>query len=390
MPSDHDVLERLRTEPSPPMHLDLAVVLAEGRRRTRRRAAALTIGACAAAVAVIAVGSTVLSSTGRDALTPAVSNSTTPAVSNGTTPVVSDTSRPSPGSTTSSAVGHRTLTVGDAAYTVSVGRGLLSIDVVRGGHRQRDVAGLVGEGGAWRVVDGTDGHRVIVGVVPGRADAIELRPVAGEKVARHTVSLAKGRDFTEFVVTFAAPIDTLTPAADIGWGSSLPATSWLLGTEAQRAALAVTMAGEGAAPLAPYDLTRTGPPTGSGPSSVVISIEMHDARIGGTAVATLQADLVVKDPAGLMARLTGTDPETSVARGTFQLTDGRTFAWGVAPTGATDVSPHLDGGATAGKAVLAPMLSWTAYAVQVDGDAAQVVGVDVPLGPGRGGISVIE
>jgi hypothetical protein len=36
------------------------------------------------------------------------------------------------------------------------------------------------------------------------------------------------------------------------------------------------------------------------------------------------------------------------------------------------------------------MLSWTAYAVQVDGDAAQVVGVDVPLGPGRGGISVIE
>ena len=384
MSSDLDILERLRKEPAPPMHLDLDRVVARGRQRVRRRAAGLVAVACAAAVAVVAVGSTVLSAPGRGSTTPAGTNTTAPQAPRTTTPATGAGVDPG-------VSGRHTLTVGDAAYTMSAADGVLTIDVVRAGRRERSVAGLVGGGGAWRVIEGTGGRQVVAGIVPGVAGAIELRAVLGHSVPQNTVSLAPGRDFTAFVVTFTEPLDELTPAADIGWSASGPATSWVLGTEPQLGALAVTMAGEGAAPLAPYDFTRTGPPTTSPPDSVVISVEMPDARIGGTAVATLQGDLAVKDPSGLVASLVGRDPESSVARGTFQLADGRTFVWGVAPSGTQDVIPHLDGTATAGTAVLAPMpQTWTAYAVQVDGDASQVSGVKVTLGGTRGGFEVIE
>lgn len=368
------------------MHLDLGEVVAQGRRRTRQRAARLAVAACAAAVAAVAVGSTLISAHGNDSTTPAGTSSTAPRQTSG---VASG-----PASVDQGLSGRHTLTVGDAAYTMSAGDGLLTVDVIRGGDRQRHVAGLVSGSAAWRVVDGTNGRPVVVGIVPGVAGAIELRPVAGQTVPKHTVSLSPGRDFTAFVVTFAEPLDTATPAADIGWSAGGPVTSWILGTEPQMVGLAVTMAGEGKAPLAPYDLTRTGPPTTSGTSgtsSVVISVDMPDSRIGTTAVATLEGNLVVKDPAGLTAQLMGADPETSLARGVFELTDGRTFAWGVAPAESEGAVPHLDGGARAGVAVLGPMLGqWTAYAVQVEGSSAQVSGMKIPLGPRRGSLEVIK
>ncbi|GAB3064994.1 hypothetical protein [Pedococcus soli] len=383
MSSDRDALDLLRNEPAPPMHVDLTEVVALGRRRTRRRAAGLAVVGAAAAVAVLAVGASLLSAPGNDTTTPAATSSTGPRASARTSGSAAQTAP--------SLSGRRTLTVGDAAYTMSVGDEVLTIDVVRGGHRERSVAGLLGSGGTWRVIDGTGGRQVLTGIVPGVADAIELLPPTGEKVQEHTVALARGRDFTAFVVTFAQPLDSLTPAVDVGWGAKGTPTSWVLGTEPGTASLAVTMVGEGTAPLAPYDFTRTGPPASGSPGSVVISVDVPDARIGRTAVATLQGDLTVKDPAGLVATLVGRDPESSVARGTFQLTDGRTFAWGVAPSRTRDVRPHLDGTATAGKAVLASMMdTWTAYAVQVDGDAAQVSGIDVTLGGTRGGFGVIE
>lgn len=386
MSSNRDVIELLRTQSAPSMHVDLAEVVAQGRRRTRRRTG-VAVAACAAAVAVIAVGSSLLSSPGNGSTAPAGTSRTPPGGAL-RSPGVQTTAPPG---TDPGVSGRHTLTVGDAAYTLTAGDGLLTIDVVRDGRSARSVAGLLGSGGAWRVIDGTDGRQVVTGIVPGVAGAIELLPVPGGKVAAHTVALSPGRDFTAFVVTFAAPLDALTPAADIGWSASGPATAWILGTDPETAMLSATLAGEGAAPLPPYDFTRTGPPSSGPPTSVVISVDMPDSRIGSTAVATLQGDLVVKDPARLVATLTGRDPETSIARGRFQLTDGRTFAWGVAPVGATDAKPHLDGGAKAGKAVLAPMhSSWTAYAVQVEGSAEQVSGMDITLGGERGGFGVIE
>lgn len=385
MSSDRDIFERLRTDPVPPMHVDLAEVVAEGRRRTRRRTSALAMVACAAAATVIAIGSALLSSPGSDSTTPAGTSGTTPARTSG-----QERTSSADRSGATLAAGRRTLTVGDAAYTLSVGD-VLTVDVVRDGHRQRHVAGLVGGSAAWRAVDGTDGRQVLVGIVPGRAGAIDLHPVAGRDVPKHTVTLSPGMDFTAFVVTFAQPLDTSMPVADIGWSESGPATSWILGTEPQTAGAAVTMAGEGAAPLPPYDLTRTGPAAASAAGSVVISIDMPDARIGTTATATLQGDLVVKDPSGLTAQLQGADPETALARGVFQLTDGRTFAWGVAPRGAEGAVPHLEGGARAGTAVLGSMMdTWTAYAVQIEGTPAQVTGLKFSLDHGRGPLEVIE
>ncbi|KQU69533.1 hypothetical protein [Phycicoccus sp. Root101] len=385
MSSDRDVIELLHTETAPAMHVNLTEVIAQGRARTRRRSATVAVAACAAAVAAIALGSSVLSSPGNDTTTPAG-----PSGSSVSTAPTSGTDGPhdvpAPGLT-----GRRSLTVGDARYALAVADGELTIDVVRDGHRERSVTGILGSGGAWRVVEGTGGHLVVVGIVPGVTDAIELKPLAGQPVQKPIVALAPGRDFTAFVVTFAKPLIAATPAADIGWRGAGQEVSWILGTEPQMAAFGVTMDGEGATPLTPYDFTQTGP-TGAGtPTSVVISIDLPAARVGGTVVASLQGDLVVKDPSGMTATLAGADPESTLARGTFQLADGRTFVWGVAPAGTTAVVLHASAGATVGKPVLADLMgSWTAFAVEVEGTNPRITGIEVTLSGDRGSFSIME
>src|SRR5690242_19242174 len=64
--SDLDLIERLRTGSAPTMAVDLAEVLADGRRRVRRRraTAAGAVTAAAAVVAAVAIGA--LTADGRD------------------------------------------------------------------------------------------------------------------------------------------------------------------------------------------------------------------------------------------------------------------------------------------------------------------------------------
>lgn len=383
MPADQEVLELLRREPTPPMHVDLAGVVAEGSRRTRRRRAQVV--AAAALVAAAVVVATVTLSPGPDRrATPPMGTTT-----GHSTPGPSSW-RP-PGTDRS---GSATITAANASYAVVVRDGLLTVRTTRGDHTgSPQVAALLNSGAAWRVVDGTSGQPAVVGVVPGRASTVALRPVEGETLPEHTVSLAAAGDFTAFVATFAQPLGRPTPAADIGWGLAGSPLTWALGADMTPVALSVTMQGEGSAPLPPYDFTRTGPPKASAShDSVVVWVGMSSNRIGSEITATLQGDLTVRDPEGQRTKFLGADPETSVGYSTFQLRDGRTLTWGVLPPGAFEVQLHLEGSARSGVPVYQRTLEqWTAFAVLVDGSPEQVTGLQAILaGNGRHRLSLLR
>jgi hypothetical protein len=395
MSGDLDVLELLRTEPAPAMHVDLDAVLAEARRRqTRRTARWLAVGATAAAAAVVvAVLAGQPPTDGRTA--PPAGNS-----SGGSGTTVGPVQTHTPGVTwqpeSADLSGSATLTAPGGSYSVSVERGVLSVAVTRDGHHADPLkAALLGGGGAWRVVDGTAGARVLVGVAPAGASQVTYLPVAGQAVQPHQVSTAPAGDFTAYLLTFTDPPSAATIAADVGWRFPAdPTTHWSLAIEGQQpdgVGFGVSMAGEAATPLTSDGFTRTGPPAGSTPASVVLSILMGSPRLGSDVQAQLQADVVVTDPAALVATLDGADPETALAYRTFQVKGGPSILWGVLPPGATAVTPHLEGGARAGVPVMQRMVNGnTAFAVMVQGTPDQVTGLEATLGGGRGRLGVLQ
>jgi hypothetical protein len=291
--------------------------------------------------------------------------------------------------------GSATLTAPGGSYAVSVADGVLSVVVTRDGRKADPLkAALLDGGGTWRVVEGTTGARVLVGVAPAGATQITYIPVTGESVQPHEVSTAPAGDFTAYLLTFTDPPSAATIAADVGWRfAGDPTDHWTLVVEGQQAdsvGFGVSMAGEAATPLTPDGFTRTGPPTGAtAADSVVLRILRDSARPGPPVMAQLQADVVVTDPDALVATVTGADPETATAYGAFQVKGGPTILWGVLPPSATGVTPHLEGDARAGVPVLQVMSNGgTAFAIMVQGTADQVTGLDATLGGGRGRIGV--
>lgn len=397
MSGDLDVLELLRTEAAPTMHVDLDAVLAEGRRRQNRRTARwLAAGAAAAAAA--AVVAVVVAQSPTDGRTAPPAGSSTRGGSGVTTgPVQTHDPRVTWQPNQPDLSGSATLTAPGGSYAVTVADGVLSVVVTRDGAEAEPAkAALHVAGAAWRVVDGTAGSRVVVGVAPAGATQITYLPVAGEAVRPHQVSTAPAGDFTAYLLTFTDPPPTATVAADVGWRFPGDTTTrWTLVIEGQQpdsVGLGVSMAGEAATPLTPDGFTRTGPPTGAtAAESVVVQILRDSARVGTPVLAQLQADVVVTDPGGLVATLSGADPETAIGYGTFQVKGGPTILWGVLPLGATSVTPHLEGGARAGVPVMQVMSSGgTAFAVMVQGTPDQVTGLDATLGGGRGSIGVLQ
>jgi hypothetical protein len=390
MSSDLDLVERLRTDPAPAMHVDLAAVVAEGRRRHTRRTVRVAALA-SAAVAAAAVVAVVLHPFGADhpALPADTSTVTSGPVETHQPGVTWEPSEPG-------LSGSAVLTGPGGSYAVSVARGVLAVAVTRGGATSAPVKAAVQNGGAWRVVDGTAGFPVVVGVAPAGASEITYLPVDGAAVLPHQVSTVPAGDFTAYVLTFDDPPSAVTLAADVGWRfPGLTRDDWTLAVDGQQPesiGFGVSMEGESATPLTPDGFTVTGPaPTGAtGTESVVLSIVMSTPRLGTTVQAQLQADTVVTDADALVATFTGRDPDTALAYRTFQVRGGPSVVWGVLPPGSTSVTPHLEGGARAGVPVLQRMGNGlTAFAVMVQGNPSDVTGLEATLGGGRGTLSVL-
>ncbi|MEO6413074.1 MAG: hypothetical protein ABIO48_10865 [Pedococcus sp.] len=390
MSSDLDVRELLRTDPAPAMHVDLDAVVAEGRRRSRRHTARWVVAGSAVAAAAVVAVVVVLSPTPEGTSTPPAGTTSTTVPSTGGSPTESLPAR------AVGLSGSTTLTAADGSYAVSVADGVMSVTVKDGGATGSPVkAVLMAGGGTWRMVDGTGGHRVIVGVAPAGAERITYLPTSGAKVLPHDVKTAAAGDFTAYLMTFREPPSTEMVATDVSWTYPGGATSWSLAVEGwqpDQVGFGIGMDGEAATPLAPDGLTVTGPSATTGaPTEVVFSIVIPSPRLGTPVQAQLQGDVAVVDPARLMTEVRGADPETALAYSTFQVRGGPSVLWGLLPPGATAVTPHLEGGARAGVPVLQSTSSgWTAFAVMVDGTAEQVTGLDATLGNGRGGIGVIQ
>jgi hypothetical protein len=395
MSADLDVLELLRAEPAPVMHVDLDAVLAEARRRQNRRTARWLAAGAAAAAAAVVVAVVVAQSPTDGRTAPPAGSSTRGRVTTG--PVETHDPQVSWQPNQPDLSGSATLTAPGGSYAVSVADGVLSVVVTREGRKSEPVKAAVQvPGAAWRVVEGPTGARALVGVAPAGATHFTYLPAPDQAVQPHQVSTAPAGDFTAYLFTFTDPPSAATIAADVGWRfPGDPTDHWTMvvdGQQADSAGFGVSMAGEAATPLTPDGFTRTGPPTGAtAADSVVLRILRDSARPGTPVLAQLQADVVVTDPDALVATMTGADPETATAYGAFQVKGGPTVLWGVLPPGATSVTPHLEGDARAGVPVLQVMSSGgTAFAVMVQGTPDQVSGLDATLGGGRGTIGVLQ
>jgi hypothetical protein len=390
MSSDLDVLERLRTDPAPAMHVSLTDVLAEGRRRRTRRAARWVVAGSAAAAAAIVTTVILLSPTPDGTSTPPAGTLSTTVRSTGSP------STESPPPVGGGMSGSATLTAANGSYDVSVADGVMSVTVRRGSTAETPVkAALMAGGGTWRMIDGVEGHRVIVGVAPAGAEQIAYLPTSGAKVLPHDVKTAAAGDFTAYLITFREAPKADMVATDVSWTYPGGEPSWSLlveGWQPDQVGFGIGMDGQAATPVAPDGFTVTGPGGTTGTSrNVVFSIVIPSPRLGTPVQAQLQGDVAVVDPARLMSEVRGADPETALAYSTFQVRGGPSVLWGLLPPGATSVTPHLEGDARAGVPVLqATSTGWTAFAVMIDGTADQVTGLDATLGDGRGGVGVIQ
>lgn len=388
MPGDLDVLEMLRTDPAPAMHVDLDAVVAEGRRRARRNRARWVVAVSAVVAAVAAA--VVVSPAPEGTSTPPAGTASTTVPSTGGSPTES---LPTVGAGLS---GSATLTAVNGSYAVSVAGGVMSVTVHGAGATESTVKAVVmAGGGTWRMVDGIGGHRALVGVAPAGAEQITYLPASGGKVLPHDVKTAAAGDFTAYVITFRDAPKTEMVATDVGWTFPGGQPAWSLAVEGwqpDQVGFGIGMGGEATTPLAPDGFTVTGPSGTTGTSrDVVFSIVIPGPRLGTPVQAQLQGDVAVVDPARLMTQVRGADPDTALAYSTFQVRGGPSVLWGLLPPGATAVTPHLEGDARAGVPVLQSTSSgWTAFAVMVDGTADQVTGLDATLANGRGGIGVIQ
>lgn len=390
MSSDLELIELLRTDPAPAMHVSLHEVVAEGRRRSRRKTARWVVAGSAVAAASVVAAVVLLSPTPEGTSTPPAGTPSTTVRSTG------GPSTQSPPPVGAGLSGSATLSAANGSYAVSVADGVMSVTIRGDGATEIPVkASLMAGGGTWRKVDGVGGHRVIVGVAPAGAEQIAYLPTSGAKVLPHDVKTAAAGDFTAYLITFREAPKTDMVATDVSWTYPGGEPSWSLLTEGwqpDQVGFGIGMDGQAATPLTPDGFTVTGPSGTTGTTrEVVFSIVIPNPRLGTPVQAQLQGDVAVVDPARLMTEVRGADPETAVAYSTFQVRGGPSVLWGLLPPGATSVTPHLEGDARAGVPVLQPTSTgWTAFAVMVEGTADQVTGLEATLGDGRGRVGVIE
>lgn len=383
MSSDLDLIERLRTDPAPSMHVSLSDVMTEGRRRhTRRTARWLAAGAAAAVAAALVVAVAVQLSGPARTAPPAGTPSGVSAGSYVWQPA-------QPGLS-----GAATIVAAGGSYALRVDGGVMTVKVTRDGASAAPLsAALLSTGAAWRAVDGTSGQRVLVGVVPGKADDVVYQPGLAASMAEHTVVTRAAGDFTAYVIAFAVPQSVTTIARDVGWlttNAGMP--TWALGDGGGSAGLALDLDGEVPSLLPPYDVTVTGPPSTTTPprKAVELSISVGEVRIGAPLTASVDGGAVVVGSGGLQTQLVGADPESAFGYDTIALADGRSLVWGVLPQGIKSVRPTVDGGVRVGVPVLANLvvLPYTAFAVLVEGTPEHVVGLKAEFAGRPGGISV--
>lgn len=390
MSSDLDLIERLRTDPAPAMTVDLADVLADGRRRVRRRRAAVAAAAGAAAVVVAVVATGVLTDGGHDR------TSTPPA----------GTSAPVPGPTPPGRgwqpqhpelSGRATVRAGSGSYAVSVTRGVMTVRVGEHGVLGAPVrAALLGSGAAWRQVTGTAGHPVLVGVAPRAAEQLVYQPAGGGEMAPHAVATAPAGDFTAYVLSVSRPPEGDAVAADVGWltrDTGLP--TWTIGSNGT-ASIGIALDANGEVPSlqAPYDLTVTGPPRTTTPArAAVVSFTISFEPVpGGAARLELDGGAAAVGTSGREVRVGGADPESLLGWASVPLVGDLTLVWGVLPQGVASVDVRTAGGARVGAPVVGADsgLACTPFAVLVDGTPEQVVGLDARLTGRQGGVGAVR
>lgn len=325
MSSDLDVVERLRTDPAPAMHVALADVLAEGRRRhTRRMASRLAIvvaGAAAAAVVAVVV------------LGPDDRGTTTPPVGT-TTSTAKDLSISGEAGTE--------LPDDHGSYSVVVDAGNLHAWVTRDLDKESSTV-VLPSGAAWVKLPGTQDVPVLLGVVPAGATDIDLVPAPG--TPSHTVQTVPSGDFEAFVVRFDEPLaDGQLTGVDLQWRQGAR-TVVALGTDPQRVEFDVAGAGR-------------------------LAVSMSSPRAGAV-TATLDGAPLGPEP------VVGDTPGTRYSVGKHALADGRVLVWGVIPQ-LSSVTPVTKPGASAGAAATRPLgehPAYLAYAAIVDGSASDVTGI---------------
>ena len=383
MSSDLDLIERLRTDPAPVMHVSIANVLAQGRRRQHRRTARwLAAGAAAAAAAALVVV-VALQLAGPARTAPPAG--TPSGISSGS--YVWQPAQPE-------LSGAATIVASGVSYALRVDGGVMTVKVARDGAGAATLsAALLSTGAAWREVDGTSGQRVLVGVVPGEAEDVVYEPSVAASMAEHTVVTRAAGDFTAYVISFPVPQNVTTIARDVGWlTTSAGMPTWALSDGGGSAGLALDMDGEAPSLLPPYDVTVTGPPSTTTPprKAVELTISLGEVRLGAPLTASVDAGAVVAGSGGLQTQLVGADPETAFGYATISLADGRSLVWGVLPQGIKSVRPTVEGGVRVGIPALANLvvLPYTVFAVLVEGSPEQVVGLHAEFAGRPGGISV--
>jgi hypothetical protein len=119
--------------------------------------------------------------------------------------------------------GAATIVAAGGSYALRVDGGVMTVKVTRDGAAAPLLrAALLSTGAAWREVDGTSGQRVLVGVVPGKADDVVYQPSVAASMAEHTVVTRAAGDFTAYLISFAVPQNVTTIARDVGWLTTNP------------------------------------------------------------------------------------------------------------------------------------------------------------------------
>ena len=133
--------------------------------------------------------------------------------------------------------GSATLTAPGGSYAVSVADGLLTVAVTRDGGEAEPVKAAL-RGRRRRLAGGRRDDRLPCRRRrrPGGRHAITYLPLDGAAVLPHQVSTAAAGDFTAYLITFTDPPATATVAADVGLDASPAARpgSWTLAVEGQQ------------------------------------------------------------------------------------------------------------------------------------------------------------